>query len=178
MVKLTIALLLLFSVFSQSFSQSEYKTSFPKSYGLILGYQGFQKNLIEIGAAKGLEGSILFGREKAFRRIKKPYATLYGSYHFDPIDNINGAVIGVSMAGVVVYGLDLNYYTYQNDFLGLRTSVGISLFGVEALYRYNFKLIGERTTGISGHQFTVRYYLPIWVNSDDGFKFMKRYRQD
>jgi len=180
MSRIIFGFIIFFVILSQSFGQRTYETPFPKSYGLILGYQGFHKNMFEIGAVKGLEVSLLTTgiSKKTHQRIKKPYAILYCSYHFDPIDNINGAIIGFSGTGGVAFGIDFNYYNYHNDFWGFRPSIGISIFGVETLYRYNFKLSGEKISGISGHQFTVRYYLPLWVDSDDGFKFGKKYRRD
>jgi hypothetical protein len=180
MTRFLTGFIICFVLFSQSFGQRTYETPFPKSYGLIFGYQGFHKDMIEIGAVKGLEGSILtIGTSKTtHQRINKPYAILYGSYHFDPIEKINGAILGFSGTGGVAFGIDFNYYNYHQDFWGFRPSIGISIFGVETLYRYNFRLSGEKVAGISGHQFTMRYYLPLWVDSDDGFKFGKKYRRD
>lgn len=76
-------------------------TEFPKSYGIIFGYQGFQKSLVEIGVVKGLEGVILSGglSKKNHLMIQRPYSGLYGSVHYDPLENIKGLNIGFSGAG-------------------------------------------------------------------------------
>jgi hypothetical protein len=156
-----------------------YETELPKSYGIVFGYQGFQRDFFEIGVVKGLESSLFTGgiSKKKLKMIKKPYTSLYTSLHIDPFENIKGYILGFAYGGGGALGLDFNYYNSERDLWGLRLSYGITILGFETIYRYNFRLSGEKISGISGHLFSIRYYLPLFVKTDDGYKFGEKYNQ-
>ena len=174
MTKKNILLFLFMFLTLNLYSQRKtYNKSVPSSFGLIVGHQGFSSNLFETGLAYDIGGKLLFSglNAKVLHKILRPHLLFYGSYQFDPFKKINGTTFGISLSGLVVYGIDFNYYYKENYFWGFRPSIGIGIWGLEILYRYNFKLAGDKKMGVSGHLFSLRYYLPILVKSDGKFKF-------
>lgn len=160
---LAVQLLLIFSIYGQS----GYTTKFPKSNGLVIGYQGFSTNMLEIGLAHGFEGDVktMSGTKRSQQMIKKPHAIIYTCLHINPYDNINGAIVGFSLGAFVAYSFDINYYNNDSNNFGIRPSIGLSFYGAEILYRYNFKIIGDKSNPFFGHQFSLRYYLPLFIKT-------------
>ena len=162
------------------FCQKKYDITLPSSFGIIIGHQGFSSSLFETGIAYDIGGKWGFSgfKLKVIKKILRPQWLIYGSYQFDPFKKINGITLGTSISGLVVYGIDFNYYYMDNYFWGFRPSIGIGIWRLEILYRYNFKLAGDKNMGVSGHLFSLRYYLPLIVRSNGKFIFSAKYKME
>jgi hypothetical protein len=162
------------------FCQKRYYATIPSSFGIIVGHQGFSSNLFEMGLAYGIGGKLSLSglNSKVLHKILRPHWLIYGSYQFDPFKKINGVTFGMSVSSLIVYGIDFNYYNKDNYFWGFRPSIGIGIRGLEILYRYNFKITGDKKMGVSGHLFSLRYYLPLIVKLDGKFKFGAKYKME
>ncbi|MBT5530880.1 MAG: hypothetical protein HOA61_18140 [Bacteroidetes bacterium] len=172
-MKSKLLLTILLFITSNSYSQKTF-VRFPASFGPIVGYQGFS-NMIEIGVGRGLKGSVAAFNINAPKRFKKPYISYYATYHFNPFEKIHGGSLGFSSSTGIVFGFDFNYYKTVVNVWGFRPSLGLALAGTEIVYRYNFRIAGEKITGITGHQIGIRYYLPLFIEFEGGYKFGKKY---
>ena len=167
-----ILLIFMLIIMGNTYGQN-FESRIQKSYGLVFGYQGFKQNIIELGIVRGFQGNILVSgvNERLFSKIQRPYSALFCSYSFDPALDIKGLSFGFTGSAGGIIGLDINYHRYSSDFWGLRFSGGLSILGVETLFRYNIKLAGEKIPGVAGPSFSIRYYLPIIIYSSSGYRF-------
>lgn len=131
----------------------EDKFIYPGSQGILLGYEGWHSNIVEVGLGFNLEKNTSFE--------KNGFIGFSTSYKKD----LNSAYWGINsdlwIGQGFTFGLSYNYNNKENLInSGFRPFIGLAYSYFSIAYGYNFHA-KTSISEINTSQLIVRYYLPV-----------------
>ena len=126
--------------------------------GITGGISNFRSPNLELGIG------INFWETRPWNTIlTKPFSGFSISANYNPYNkNLYGENINVWINGIIVLGINQNYYTNsEHKSWGIKPFIGVEIYGFCLIYGYNFFINKNEIKELPKHNFSIRFFQPV-----------------